>query len=97
MSSIQRVSICQVKAARALLAWSQADLVQHSGVLEPTVKRLESRDGTRGGRTGTAQKIVGAFEAAGIRFISENGEGTGVRLHDLRSEFEPSRIAKAVK
>jgi hypothetical protein len=97
MSSVQKVSICQVKAAGPLLAWSQADLVQHSGVLEPTVKRLESQDGALGGRTGTAQKIVGAFEAAGIRFISENGEDTGVRLHDLRAEFEPSSIAKAVK
>lgn len=97
MSSVQKVSIRQVKAARALLAWSQADLVQHSGVSEPTVKRLESQDGALGGRTGTAEKIVGAFEAAGIRFISGSGGGTGVRLHDLRSEFEPSDVAKAAK
>jgi predicted transcriptional regulator len=78
--SIQKVSVRQVKAARALLTWSQADLARWSGVSEPTVKRLESRDGELGGRAETAAKIVAALEAAGIEFMAESEGGLGVRL-----------------
>ena len=74
------VTTRQVKAARALLGWSQADLAQHSGVSEPTVARLESVDGKLGGRKDTAEKIKTAIEIAGIEFIDENGGGRGVRL-----------------
>jgi transcriptional regulator with XRE-family HTH domain len=69
-----------VKAARALLGWSQADLAGHSGISEPTVARLESMDGVLGGREGTAKKIRHAIEAAGVEFIDENGGGPGVRV-----------------
>ncbi len=41
-----------VKAARALLGWSQSDLARHSGISEPTIARLESIDGELGGRGG---------------------------------------------
>lgn len=74
------LSTRQVKAARALLAWSQGDLARQSGVSEPTVARLESVDGPLGGRTGTAEKLRSALEAAGVIFLEENGEGPGVRL-----------------
>ena len=70
----------QVKAARALLGWSQADLASRSGISEPTVARLEAIDGEFGGREGTAQKIRLAIETAGVEFIDENGGGLGVRL-----------------
>jgi len=78
--SIRKVSIRQVKAARALLAWSQTDLANASGVSEPTIKRLESQDGELGGRADTVAKIVVALESAGAIFVDENGEGPGVRL-----------------
>jgi transcriptional regulator with XRE-family HTH domain len=74
------VTTRQVKAARALLGWSQADLAGHSGISEPTVARLESMDGVLGGREGTAKKIRHAIEAAGVEFIDENGGGPGVRV-----------------
>ena len=74
------VSTRQIKAARALLAWSQADLAQRSGVSEPTVARLEAVDGELGGREQTVAKIRIALENAGIEFIDENGGGPGVRL-----------------
>ena len=70
----------QVKAARALIGWSQGDLAMRSGVSEPTIARLETVVGELGGREGTAQKIRTALEAAGIEFIDENGGGPGVRL-----------------
>lgn len=78
--SIPKVSIRQVKAARALLDWSQARLADASGVSLPTVKRLEAGDGEIGGREGTGDRIRLALEAAGIIFVQENGEGPGVRL-----------------
>jgi len=74
----------QVKAARALLGWSQADLANRSGVSEPTIARLESMDGWLGGRKGTAQKIQTAIVSAGIEFLDENGGGAGVRLRKRR-------------
>ncbi|MGK7654436.1 MULTISPECIES: helix-turn-helix domain-containing protein [unclassified Roseovarius] len=78
--SILKVSIEQVKAARALLKWSQNDLAEKSGVSIPTIKRLEASTGPIGGRTETADAIREALEAAGVEFIPENGGGVGVRL-----------------
>lgn len=78
--SILKVSIRQVKAARALLAWSQEDMALAADVSLPTVKRLEANDGPIGGRKDTVQKLKGALEKAGVEFIAENGAGPGVRL-----------------
>jgi transcriptional regulator with XRE-family HTH domain len=74
------VTTRQIKAARALLGWSQSDLADRSGVSEPTVARLESAEGELGGREGTGDKIRSAIEKAGVEFIDENGGGLGVRL-----------------
>ena len=74
------ISIRQVKAARALLGWSQDDLARHSTVSKPTIARLETSEGTLGGYAETRGKILGALKAAGVIFIEENGEGPGVRL-----------------
>jgi transcriptional regulator with XRE-family HTH domain len=56
-----------VRAARALLAWSQQDLAKAAGVATSTVADFE-----RGQRTpvaNNAQAIRGALEGAGIRFL----------------------------
>lgn len=79
--SMGKISIRQVKAARALLGWSQDDLAAASGVSVPTIARLESVDSDGiGGRATTADAIRAALEAAGVEFIAENGGGAGVRL-----------------
>jgi predicted transcriptional regulator len=78
--SILKVSIRQVKAARAMLGWSQEDLAGASDVSIPTIKRLEAQDGPLGGRSETALRIRSALESAGVEFIAENGGGPGVRL-----------------
>jgi predicted transcriptional regulator len=86
--SILKVSIREIKAARALLDWSQSDLAAASGVSEPTIKRLESAKGSHetsaelGGRSDTAEKIVAALSKAGITFIRSGdvAEGPGVAL-----------------
>jgi predicted transcriptional regulator len=77
--SILKISIRQVKAARALLDWSQERLAEHSTVSLPTIRRLEAADGILGGRSSSGAKIQSALEAAGVEFIPENGGGAGVR------------------
>lgn len=76
--STQKVSIPQIKAARALLGWSQDDLAARCGVSQPTIKRLEAEGGELGGRVETGEKICRALEKAGIEFT--NGGAPGVRL-----------------
>ena len=83
--SILKVSIRQIKAARALLAWSQEELAASASVSVPTIKRLEAQDGPLGGRDETSSKIRLALQAAGIEFIDENGGGSGVRLRKAQS------------
>lgn len=78
--SILKVSIEQIKAARALLGWSQGDLAQASGVSLPTIKRLEAGSGDLGGRPETISALCQALDAAGIDLIPQNGGGAGVRL-----------------
>jgi predicted transcriptional regulator len=78
--SILKVSIRQIKAARALVGWRQDELAHRSGISLPTIKRLEASDGALGGRADTAGKLVTALQEAGVIFIDENGEGPGVRL-----------------
>jgi transcriptional regulator with XRE-family HTH domain len=68
----------QCRAARALLAWSQQDLADKSGVGIVTVHQLEA--GTSQPRRATVDVVRRAFEAAGVEFIDENGGGPGVRL-----------------
>ena len=84
--SILKVSIRQVKAARALLAWSQERLASAAEISIPTVKRLEAQDGPLGGRSETGTKIRRALEGAGVEFIDENGGGPGVRLRKRRQK-----------
>ena len=78
--SIPKVSTEQVKAARALLRWSQSDLANASKISIPTIKRLEASAGEIGGLSATTAAIRAALEAAGVAFIEENGGGAGVRL-----------------
>lgn len=69
-----------MKAARALLGWSQEDLAEHASVSIPTVKRLESIEGDLGGREETARKLLSALESAGIEFVTNSKFEIGVRL-----------------
>jgi len=78
--SILKVSIRQIKAARALLGWSQDRLASAASVSIPTVKRLEAAGGDLGGRDGTAERLTAALQDAGVVFLGGDGEGPGVRL-----------------
>jgi transcriptional regulator with XRE-family HTH domain len=76
------ISSGQVRAARALIGWSQDRLVEASGVPKRTLLRFELGQGEPQRRTVAA--IRAAFEFAGVVFIAENGDGPGVRLRKER-------------
>jgi predicted transcriptional regulator len=76
-------TVPQLRAARALLGWSQDDLAAHSGVSKPTIARLELGTGELAGYPSTREKVVGALETAGVTFLGTGetmGGGPGVRL-----------------
>ena len=68
----------QLRAARAMLGMSQADVAELTGKTTKTIRRAETEADTVSEDTIAA--IRGALEAAGVEFIAENGGGAGVRL-----------------
>jgi transcriptional regulator with XRE-family HTH domain len=75
------ISNLQIRAARALLGWSQQRLAEEAGVSAITVKRLEASDETFQARFETVMKVKEAVEAAGVVFrTGENGFIHGVSL-----------------
>ena len=74
------IDAAQIRAARALLNMSQADLARIASVHVATIRRLEAATEVRGAAE-TVWKIQRALEAAGIEFIpAEAGRGAGVRF-----------------
>jgi len=70
------ISGAQIRGARGMLGWSQADLALRARVAQKTVERLEAQDLVRGR---TAEAIEEALIAGGIRF-AENDGSVGVML-----------------
>jgi len=71
----------QLRAARALLDWSQDQLAEKSGVGVATVRRLEGQSGKLRTYSETLWKLQTALEEAGVIFIPEaDSLGPGVRL-----------------
>lgn len=71
----------QVRAARALLQWEQADLARASGVSLPTIHRLEKL-GPQRCTLPNLLKVQQALHHAGVEFLGDD-RSLGVRL--LRS------------
>ena len=74
----------QLRAARAMIGLSQAELAERVGQSTMTIRRAE----TSGGpivASQTIDAIRAALEAAGVEFIPENGGGAGVRLKNRHS------------
>jgi predicted transcriptional regulator len=68
-----------IRAARALLGWTQEELARKARVALGTVKRMEGFDGPVGARTDTLQRIVAVFEKAGVEFLNDNRPGVRLR------------------
>ena len=86
--TILSIGIEQLRAARALLGWSQTELAKRAGLSLPTVKRVETE---RGPRVSDAARhaLQSALESGGIQFIDENGGGPGVRLRKRQRLKKP--------
>ena len=66
----------QIRAARALLNWSQSDLARAAAMATSSIKNIESESSSA--RRETLAQIRSAFDDNGIEFMP----GTGVRLKD---------------
>jgi transcriptional regulator with XRE-family HTH domain len=84
----------QIRAARAALNWTLAGLAKAAAVSDSTIRSIESNDGApviRGGgidqtleyrvtaRGDALARIVTALEKAGIKFLSADAHGPGIR------------------
>lgn len=69
----------QLRAARALLGWSQEELADRAVVARATVQRIERGLAVR---TDVYFKVCRTLESAGIDFLPgrPGGKGEGVRL-----------------
>ncbi len=71
----------QMRAARALLGISQAELAKWAGVGVATVRRIEVAAGEISGNAQTLVRIQRALEAKGVELIDQDEKkGPGVRL-----------------
>lgn len=71
----------QLRAARALLGWTQDQLADQAGVGIATIRRLEAQTGPIRAISDTLWRLQSALEQAGVVFLGEDGaQGPGVRL-----------------
>jgi transcriptional regulator with XRE-family HTH domain len=73
----------QIRAARALLDWSQRQLAEKSKLSVPTIKRMEGAMGPERSTEANVEAVRRALEGAGIVFLDakQNKDGgAGVRL-----------------
>ena len=77
------ITRAQIRAARALVGWTQADLAQASRVSQVAIKNLER--GSTDPRLSTIGSIETAFDQVGVMFLDAGDTrdgGIGVRLKD---------------
>ena len=73
----------QIRAARALLGWSQQQLADKAIVSLNAVARLEGA--IVDSRISTVQAVQKALVKAGIEFLDADQKGEGVRLKNPKS------------
>ena len=71
----------QIRAARALLGWSQPELAKAAGLSLPTIVRMEGEAGPGRSSATNVDALQRALEAGGIVFLAGDADvGPGVRL-----------------
>jgi hypothetical protein len=75
-----RISSDQIRAGRALVRWSAADLAREAKLGLATIRRAEVTEGATSMTVANELAVRRALEGAGVEFIDENGGGPGVRL-----------------
>lgn len=82
----------QIRAARALLGWSQQQLADKAIVSLDALARLEK--GSVDSRVSTVAAVQKALTNAGIEFLSADQRGEGVRFREPKSLEVPFSFAK---
>jgi transcriptional regulator with XRE-family HTH domain len=89
----------QIRAARALLRITVAELSNSAGIGLATIKRLEAAKGLPPAHARTLDALRKTFEGAGIEFIGTPEDAPGVRLRLVASadtsQFKTSPTSKA--
>jgi transcriptional regulator with XRE-family HTH domain len=70
----------QIRAARALLKWSAADLAEASDIGIATVRRLEVMEGVPSGQVRVLTALKEALEKGGVVFTGTPDHQPGVHL-----------------
>lgn len=78
--NLKNITGAQIRAARALLGWTAADLAREALIGVATIRRAELVDGPTTMTLANVAAIYRAFDAAGVDLIPSNGGGPGVRL-----------------
>jgi ribosome-binding protein aMBF1 (putative translation factor) len=80
--NLKPLTSAQIRAARALLRWSAAELAREAALGLATIRRAELAEVDTSMTTANDLAVRRALEAAGVEFIDENGGGSGVRLRN---------------
>ena len=78
----------QIRAARALLGWSRAELLKAAGISMSALQRLEEAQADT--RSSTISKVTKALSAAGVEFVRRGDGAIGVMLKPLAASDEAS-------
>lgn len=70
------ITPAQIRAARAMLDWTQGDLAERAGISKTGLNNIER--GSSDPKASTLTAIRGALEGAGIEFT--NGGEPGVKM-----------------
>jgi transcriptional regulator with XRE-family HTH domain len=81
--NMSEITGAQIRAARALVRWTAADLANSASVGISTIRRAEAEDGLPSITAANLNRI--ALETAGIEFLPGNGGGVGVRFKNPAS------------
>lgn len=76
----------QIRAARAIIRLTVAELSSISGVGVATIKRMEATPGLPSAHVKTLSQIKSTLEKLGVEFIGSPDDGPGVRLITKNSQ-----------
>lgn len=82
-SKMPELTAAQIRAARALLDWTQPKLAEVTKLSVPTIRRMESARGPSASTAANVEAVRRALESAGVIFLepkSNKDGGAGVRL-----------------
>jgi DNA-binding XRE family transcriptional regulator len=78
------VTPAQIRAARAALGWSAADLAKAAGLSLRTIQAIETNLGLEKARKSSVLALRVSLEDAGIEFTGTPDDAPGIRIHRVQ-------------